>query len=282
VVLETVARDGLEELPARFEGGNRPLVVANWKMNMLAAEARDYARRLDPHPDTGVEVVVCPPAVLLPVLREALGPRSPVGLGAQDLHPEKHGAHTGEHGGPMLADAGARYVIVGHSERRAAGEDDEAVRHKLAAARRAGLVPILCVGERLAEREAGATLRVLRNQVSLALAGLATASTEPGDLAIAYEPVWAIGTGRVATAGMAQEALAFVRERVAELFSHAFAGRVRLLYGGSVNADNAEALAGMPDVDGFLVGGAGLCPDGFSSIIRHTGRARAARIGRGA
>jgi len=273
VVMETVERSADSWLPAPFVGGRRPLIVANWKMNLLAADVQKYLAGLAPQTESGPEVAVCPPLVLLPVLRAALGKHSQVALGAQDLHPFPFGAHTGEHNGAMIVDAGADYVIVGHSERRAAGEQDELVGRKLQAALAAGLRPIVCVGEQLDERENGTTLKVLRNQLSIALAGLASPLPDPADLVVAYEPVWAIGTGRTATAAQAQEIVAFIRERLGELLSFAWAARVRILYGGSVTVDNAESLAARPDVDGFLIGGASLDPDKFSKII-----ARAARV----
>jgi triosephosphate isomerase len=253
-------------------------VVANWKMNMLGPETRDFAKRFHPRADWGVEVVLCPPHLQLALLRETLGENSPVRLGAQNLHPAERGAYTGEHSGAMIKDAGARYVIVGHSERRAMGEDDSLVRRKLLAAMGAGLCPILCVGENLQQRESGATLRVLRNQLSLALSGLGSPAPDPLELGLAYEPIWAIGTGRNATADQAQGALGFMRERLAELFGHAFARRVRLLYGGSAAPDNVAQLCDGPDVDGFLVGGASLDPQKFAEIARITGEVRAARL----
>jgi triosephosphate isomerase len=274
--METLTGADIALVPAPFEGGRRPLVVANWKMNFLSAQLRDYATTLNPHVDSGVEVALCPSTVWLAMLREALGEDTQVRLGAQDLHPEASGAHTGEHGGPMLRDAGARFVIVGHSERRSMGEDDPLIGRKVRAALAASLCPILCVGERLAEREDGATLRVLRNQLTVTLSGLRSRVRVPGDLVLAYEPVWAIGTGRHATPEQAQEAAAFLRDRLAELLSHAFADKVRILYGGSVSADNAAGMAAGRDVDGFLVGTAGLDPVGFSEIIAVTGRVKAA------
>jgi triosephosphate isomerase len=275
VVLETVARLKTDSPAlAPFAGGRRPLVVANWKMNKLQADAESYLKSFQP-PETGVETVLCPPLTLLASMKQALGPLSPVQLGAQNLHPEPAGAHTGEHSGPMLADAGAGYVIVGHSERRAAGEDDHLAGSKLRSALATGLVPILCVGELLDQRQQGATLRVLRNQLTVALSGLTgSLAPEPAGLVVAYEPVWAIGTGHNATPAQAQEAHGFIRDRLAELFSFSWADKVRLLYGGSVSEENAFHLAVQPDVDGFLVGGAGLHADKFKAIILACGRAR--------
>jgi triosephosphate isomerase len=273
VVGEVLAAEGgcLPVVAAR--GGRRPLVAANWKMNMLAADARDYAGRLQVADD--VEVLLCPPLVLLPVLREALGPDSVVRLGAQNVHPEPKGAFTGEHSAAMLVDAGAQYAIVGHSERRwVFGETDDFVRRKVVAALRAGLRPIVCIGERLAEREGGATFRVLRAQLTAALSDLGTPAPDPADVVVAYEPVWAIGTGRNATPAQAQEASAFVRERLAELFGWEWAHRARLLYGGSVTTKNVVELAAQPDVDGFLVGGASLDPGALTAMIQATARAK--------
>ena len=275
VVTEMVASGALRPAVApEGPGPRRPLVAANWKMHKLAAEAREFAAKLDVA--EGVEVVVCPPAVLLPVLREALDPAKHVRLGAQNVHFEAKGAFTGEHSCAMLADAGAKYVIVGHSERRSLfGETDELVARKTGAVLQAGLRPIVCVGERLAERESGATFRVLRAQLTAGLAGLGAPAPDPADVVVAYEPVWAIGTGRNATSAQAQEALAFLRERLAELFGHAWARGVRLLYGGSATAQNAPELAAQPDVDGFLVGGASLDPAAFGKIIFATAEAAA-------
>ncbi len=288
VVREVLAaRSGELELdrfmePADRWGVRRPLVAANWKMNMTASAVRDYAARLDPRPDSGVEVVICPPAVLLPVLVAALGPDSPVRAGAQNLHPESSGAYTGEHSPQMLRDAGADYAILGHSERRALfSEDDAVVRSKVAAALGAGLRPIVCVGERLEEREAGATFRVLRSQLSGALGGLVRPAPDPSDVVVAYEPVWAIGTGRTATADQAQEAVEFVRQRLSEMFGWRWAEQARLLYGGSASPDNAEELASRPDVDGFLVGGAGLDPDALGTMIALTCKAKSDERGSG-
>jgi len=273
-IVRQVVREVLAEQGERFVAPGPqplrlPLVAANWKMNGSRAFAADYARRIAPL--EGVELVLCPPAILVPVLAAALGEGAAIGLGAQDVYFEPEGAFTGEHAPGMLADAGARYVVIGHSERRALfGEGDELVGRKVRAALGAGLKPILCIGEQLAEREAGATFRVLRSQLTGALGGVSLPAPDPARLVVAYEPVWAIGTGRTASAGQAQEAMAFVRERLAELFSWRFARQVRLLYGGSATPDNAAELSAQPDVDGFLVGGAGLDPDKLATIARRT------------
>jgi triosephosphate isomerase len=264
-------RAGAVAGPSEVRG---PLVAANWKMHMTAARAREFQARLNVA--DGVETVLCPPAILLPVLRAALGADAVVRLGAQNMHFEAQGAFTGEHSCAMLVDAGAAYVIVGHSERRSLfGETDDLVARKTAAALRAGLRPIVCVGEKPAERESGATFRVLRGQLTAGLAGLGAPAPAAADVVVAYEPVWAIGTGRTATAAQAQEALAFIRDRLAELFGHGWARGVRLLYGGSATAQNAAELAAQPDVDGFLVGGASLDPAAFSTILAATAKAAA-------
>jgi triosephosphate isomerase len=208
-----------------------------------------------------VEVVLCPPFTLLPAaLLVATG--SDVAIGAQNCHWEDKGAFTGEVAAPMLAELGVRFAIVGHSERRQHfGETDATAAARAAAAQRAGLSVIFCLGETLEEREAGRTLAVLERQ-STALAGL-----DPARLAIAYEPVWAIGTGRNASAAQAQEAHAALRRRSRELFGAEAADGLRILYGGSVKADNAAALLAQADVDGALVGGASLDVEGFCAII---------------
>jgi triosephosphate isomerase len=244
-------------------------VAANWKMNGSLAMARAYPAGLAMRPE--VELVLCPPLVLLGALAAALAERGAgqaISLGAQNLHPEPKGAFTGEHSPGMLGEAGCRYVILGHSERRVLfGERDAFVALKLHAALAAGLRPILCVGESLAEREAGATFRVLRIQLASALAGLGVPRPDPEELVVAYEPIWAIGTGRNATSAQAQEAMAFLRERLAEELDWAWAARARLLYGGSASPDNAAELSAQPDVDGFLVGGASLDPARLSVMI---------------
>lgn len=271
VVREVLARGDVLTPAGADQAGRRPLVAANWKMNHTPNTAREYAGGFDPRSDSGVEVALCPPAVLLPVLAAALDPLAGVRLGAQNLHAAPEGAYTGEHSAAMLSEAGADYVILGHSERRCLfGEDDPQIQQKLSRALQAGLWPILCVGESLAERESGATFRVLRSQLTGCLSGLGSPAPDPQGLVVAYEPVWAIGTGRTATSAQAQEALAFIRERLAELFSHGWAARVRLLYGGSATSDNAAELSALPDVDGFLVGGAGLDPDKLSKLIAET------------
>ena len=244
----------------------RPMIAANWKMHKTVGEAEEFIAALLPLVATadGIDVVVCPPYLALQALVDsARGSR--VAIYAQNMHQEGEGAFTGEVSAPMLVDAGVQGVILGHSERREYfGETDRALALKLPAALDAGLVPILCVGETEDEREAGDTERKLRHQVQEDLAGIA--EERLGELVIAYEPIWAIGTGRVATLEEAQEAIAFVRALVADR-SPAEAERIRVLYGGSVKPENAAELLQLPDVDGALVGGASLDPESFAAIV---------------
>jgi triosephosphate isomerase len=246
-------------------GSRRPLVAGNWKMHGSRADAARLVGELITR-GTGAgaaEVVVCPPFVhLADVGRQLAGSR--IGLGAQDVCAEEAGAHTGEVSAAMLADIGCRYAIVGHSERRALyGEDDALVARKFVAARRHGLIPILCVGETLAEREANATAHVVLRQLDAAVtaAGVDAFATA----VIAYEPVWAIGTGRTAEPQQAQAVHAVIRGRIQEKDA-TIAASLRVLYGGSVKAANAGELFAMPDVDGGLVGGASLKADEFRGI----------------
>ncbi|MDR1854672.1 MAG: triose-phosphate isomerase [Azoarcus sp.] len=237
------------------------LVAGNWKLNgSLAANAALLAgvEGVD-----GVDVAVCPP---FPYLAQAATLLKPgVALGAQSVSEFQKGAYTGEVSAEMLAELGCRYVIVGHSERRALfGEDDATVGRKTAAALRAGLTPIVCVGESLAEREAGQFVAVIRRQLDAVRDVVGAVAL--AKLVFAYEPVWAIGTGRAATAAQAQEVHADVRRWLAE--QGVDAGAVRILYGGSVKADNAAELFGMPDVDGGLIGGAALVARDFMAICR--------------
>ncbi len=245
----------------------RPLVAGNWKMHGSRAEAeRLVGGLLTRGVGAGAaEVAVCPPFVhLAEVGRQLAGSR--VVLGAQDVCAEEPGAHTGEISASMLADLGCRYAIVGHSERRARyGEDDALVCSKFRAAQRHGLVPILCVGETLAERDAGATRAVVLRQLDAVLGEAGPAAFSAA--VVAYEPVWAIGTGRTAAPGQAQEVHALIRVRIAEKDAR-IAASLRVLYGGSVKADNALALFTMPDVDGGLIGGASLKADEFTAICR--------------
>jgi triosephosphate isomerase len=243
----------------------RPLVAGNWKMNGLRSSVAEFekiaknCRELLPQ----IDLMVCPPATLLCRLAQA-GRGSGVLVGAQDCHPDRSGAHTGDLSAEMLADAGAVAVIVGHSERRVDhGETDTIVQAKALAARRAGLTAIVCVGETRAQREAGETLDVLKRQLD----GSLPAGGQGESLVIAYEPVWAIGTGLTPTRADIAEAHRFVRERLAGRYG-TDGDAVRILYGGSVKPANAAELLRVDDVDGALVGGASLKAEEFLAIAR--------------
>jgi triosephosphate isomerase len=249
------------------------IVAGNWKMNLDRAKAKELAAAVAARRGeaAAVELVLCPPALYVETVGSALtGAKSNVGLGAQNMHDKASGAFTGEVAPPMLVDLGCRYVILGHSERRTLfGETDAAVNVKTKAALAAGLVPIVCVGETLEEREAGKTAAVVTGQVQGSLAGLSAADLEK--VVVAYEPVWAIGTGKVATPEQAQEVHALIRRLLAGLSSPEVAARVRIQYGGSVKPDNAADLARQPDIDGALVGGASLKADDFLGIAKAFG-----------
>ena len=247
------------------------IVVGNWKMNRVAAEGAALARELaslhaaDPASATAPLAVLCPPFPALESVARAMAGTG-MQLGAQNLHAEPHGAFTGEVSGDMLAAVGCRWVIVGHSERRhLMGETDAQVAAKLRAARRAGLTPIVCVGETLAEREAGHTEAVLVRQVAAAYHGLALAEVRA--TVLAYEPVWAIGTGRVATPEQARDAHRVIRATLDRVIGEGCGSTMPILYGGSVNGGNAAALFAENDVDGALVGGASLEAASFWMII---------------
>ena len=243
--------------------GITPLIAGNWKMNGVAASAGELAKIVAGAAALSgkAELLLCPPATLI-ALFAAAARGSAVRIGAQDCHPEAAGAHTGDISAEMLADAGAAAVIVGHSERRADHlETDAMVRAKAQAAWRAGLLAIVCVGEQRAEREAGRTLDVVGRQLDGSLPDGAV----PARLVVAYEPVWAIGTGLTPTPGDVKEVHAFIRSRMVARFS-ADAARIRILYGGSVKPSNARDLLTIPDVNGALVGGASLKADEFLCI----------------
>jgi triosephosphate isomerase (TIM) len=243
----------------------RPLVAGNWKMNKTGVEAREHVARLRALLGDGelpAEVAVCPPATALEATARAAS-GSAIRVLAQAVHEKPSGAHTGEISAPMVAATGADGTLVGHSERRAAGETDAQVAARVRAALDVGLSVILCCGESLEQREAGETESWLTGQVTAALARVAPA--EVGSLAIAYEPIWAIGTGRTATPDVAQEACAHVRAVAGATLD---ASALRVLYGGSVTPDNAADLMARPDIDGALVGGASLDPEGFAAIVR--------------
>jgi triosephosphate isomerase len=245
----------------------RPFIAGNWKMNLdragAVALATEIARRAKEFPS--VDLAVCPPFVYLEAVRGVLGD-SPVGLGAQNMYHQASGAFTGEISPTMLKDVGCRYVILGHSERRHVFKESSAeVNKKLIAALAHGLVPIVCVGEQLAEREAGRTSDVIREQFEGSLAGV-TAEQMSG-LVIAYEPVWAIGTGKVATPEQAEEVHAGLRKMLETRYNVDVAAAVRIQYGGSVKPDNAAELLAQPNIDGALVGGASLKAADFLGIV---------------
>ena len=247
------------------------LVAGNWKMHTDLAEAvrlaSEVARVAAPG---GVTVAVCPPFVSLEAVAEMLR-ETPVRLGAQTMHHEESGAFTGEVSAPMLTSVGCDYVILGHSERRQLfGETDEGVNRKVRTAMRHGLVPIVCVGETLGEREAGDEEAVVRRQLDGALAGVAL--DEAAALVVAYEPVWAIGTGRTASPEQAQAMHRFIRDRLADTFGP-LGREVEILYGGSVKPDNAADLFAQPDIDGGLIGGASLDAESFARIVAAAGDA---------
>ena len=243
----------------------RKFVCGNWKMHKTAAEAVALVRELRQRLNTTVQVGIAPPfTALFPVKAALQG--SPIQLFAQNCHLEKQGAFTGEISAPMLAEVGCDGVILGHSERRQLfGETDEGVNKKLRAVLEAQLQAIVCVGESLAEREANRTWEVVSRQVRGALAGLG--AEQVGKLTLAYEPVWAIGTGKVATTGQAQEVHGQIRGLIRELAGPQAAESVRIQYGGSVKPENAAELLSQPDIDGALVGGASLKADDFARII---------------
>ncbi len=245
----------------------RRIVAGNWKMNKTIPEAVELARKVvESTRGTETEVVVCPSYVCLAPV-EAVVRGTHVALGAQDVHWMKSGAFTGKVSPEMLLSAGVKYVIIGHSEQRTYFfETNETVNKKVKAALEAGLLPIICVGERLEEREAGKTEDVVRDHVLGAYAGLSR--DEARKTVVAYEPVWAIGTGRNATPEQAEEVHAFIRRLLAELYDAELASEIRIQYGGSMTADNAASLLSKPDVDGGLVGGASLKVPGFDAIVR--------------
>lgn len=245
----------------------RPFIAGNWKMHKGPRDADALAvelkRLLMDH--TGVDVAVAPPFVSIPAVVARLQ-HTGIGVAGQDLHPQVSGAFTGAVAGEMLSQAGCRYVIVGHSERRSVfGDTDEVVASKLMAAYRAGLTPILCVGETLAQRDAGQARDIVASQLSSALAD--TSTEQVLQLTIAYEPVWAIGTGRTASPEQAQEMHAEIRAWLTERYPREVPATIRLQYGGSVKPSNAAGLLSQPDIDGALVGGAALTAESFRDIV---------------
>ena len=245
------------------------IIAANWKMNMTPSETAAF---LDPFlktfPEaTSVDIVIAPPFVSLAKASETITSNPAVALSAQNMSHEASGAFTGETSAAMLKEVGCDYVILGHSERRSLyGEDDMVINKKVHATLAAGLKPILCIGESLEERDGGQLEFVLSQQLEGSLAGISAG--QMAEIVIAYEPVWAIGTGRTASTEQAQETQAFVRSVLATLFGSDVAGATRIQYGGSVKPGNAAELIGQPDIDGFLVGGASLDPTSFAEIVK--------------
>jgi triosephosphate isomerase len=252
--------------------GRRPLMAGNWKMNLNHLEAISLVQKLafslNEAQLEAVEVVVLPPFVDIRSVQTLTdGDKLNIGYGAQDLSPHKSGAYTGEISGAMLAKLGCQYVVVGHSERRQYhNEDDTLVNAKVKAALSNGIAPILCVGEGLAVREAGEHVGYTLAQLDAALEKIKTDEVEK--IVVAYEPVWAIGTGKVATPENAQEVIGAIRTRLAEKYTGGTADRIRILYGGSVKHDNVAAIIEQPDIDGALVGGASIDAEGFVRICR--------------
>jgi triosephosphate isomerase (TIM) len=247
----------------------KKLIAANWKMYKTPDQTRDFFRHFLPlvAKHERDEIVVCPPCIDFPAAFDS-AKGSNVAIGLQNVHWDKEGAFTGEISAPMLVAIGCTHVIIGHSERRQyCGETDDTVNLRLKAALEAGLTPIVCVGEVLQEREAGLTEDVLRRQCDRAFHKVST--KKAGKLVIAYEPVWAIGTGKTATPQLAAEAHRLIRSEAATTFGEEFASNLRILYGGSVKPENAKALMSEEEIDGALVGGASLDPKSFAAIVHY-------------
>jgi len=245
----------------------RPILAGNWKMNLLTAEAKELATSLAAQVGdvNDRDVVLIPPYTTLPVVREAIA-GTKIALGAQNGHAETSGAYTGEVAMPMIAEAGCVYVIIGHSERRQYyGETNASCNAKIKAALAADLKPIYCIGETLEQREAGETLAVIEKQLTEGLADFQAAELEP--LVLAYEPIWAIGTGKTATPEQAQEVHRAIRDWLQKHLGEEAAAGLRIQYGGSVKPDNVDVLMACADVDGALVGGASLKADSFARIV---------------
>lgn len=247
----------------------KPIIAGNWKMHKTVAETAELVSQLKTAVAgvTGVEVVVCPPfTALAKAVEVAHG--SNIAVGAQDMYWEEKGAFTGEVSPTMLKEVGCKYVILGHSERRQFfGETNETVNRKVKAAFQYDLLPIVCVGELLEERETGQTESVVKEQTENSLAGLT--SEQVRQLVVAYEPVWAIGTGKTASKEDAQQVIGFIRQVLAGMYGREQADAVRIQYGGSVKADNIAELMAQPDIDGALVGGASLTADAFTPIVKY-------------
>jgi len=258
----------------------RSIIAGNWKMNKTTAEAGDLAAKLVPLV-SGVkdrDVVLAPPFTALQRVAEAIKGTN-IALSAQNLFWEEKGAYTGEISAEMLLDLGCKYVIIGHSERRQHfGETDETVNKKLRQALNKGLLPIVCIGETLMEREAGKVNDVIERQITGGCKGMTAAEMQK--VIIAYEPVWAIGTGKTATPEQAEEVHAFIRRKIKSLYGGDVADALRIQYGGSVTPENASLLMAMPDIDGALVGGASLKPESFAALVKFTQHEPKEPIGR--
>lgn len=254
-----------------------PLIAANWKMNKTSTEAKGLTLTLKEKFNkkiNSVKIVICPPFTSLTAVAEALN-GSNINLGAQNVHWENEGAFTGEISPKMLLTAGCQYVIIGHSERRTFfQENDDMVNLKLKESLKEGLIPIVCIGELWQERETGKTEEVIERQLKAALKGVALEDVEK--VVIAYEPVWAIGTGKNATPKQANEIHSFIREKLAAMYNKETAQKMYIIYGGSVTPESADDLIEMPEINGFLVGGASLDPEAFEKIVRSSVTPKAA------
>ncbi len=253
-----------------MDAKRKPIIAGNWKMNKTAKEARELAGKLIPLV-SGVnqrDIVLAPPFTALPAVAEVIKGTG-IALGAQNMSWEDKGAFTGEVSAEMLLDLGCKYVIIGHSERRQYfGETDETVNKKLRQALNKGLTPIVCAGESLKEREAGKAQEVIERQITGALKGVTAGEMQK--IVVAYEPVWAIGTGKTATPEQANEIHSFIRQKIEALYGGETADSLRIQYGGSVTPENVSALMAMPDIDGALVGGASLKPESFAALVKFT------------
>ena len=249
----------------------KPLIAGNWKMNKTSSQAEELARALKDTlgAEENVGIAICPPFTSLEaVCRIAEG--SNIGIGAQNLHWEEEGAYTGEVSAPMIKELGCRYVIIGHSERRQYfGESNETVNRKAKAALKFDLTPLICVGERLEEKEEGKTFSVIENHIGEGLSGLER--EEILKIVVAYEPVWAIGTGKTATPQQANKVHNYIRGLLTDIHGEEVSSQVRILYGGSVKPDNISGLMAESDIDGALVGGASLQADSFRGIVQGAG-----------
>ncbi len=244
----------------------KPIIAGNWKMNMTPDEAKTLVQALIPQvKDAACDVVVCPPYVDLAVVSEAVRGTN-IHLGCQNVHWAEKGAFTGEISVAMLAAFGVEYAIIGHSERRQFfGETDEGVNRRAKAALAGGIIPIVCVGETLEQREAGVTAAWVSGQTVAAFEGIS--AEDAARVVIAYEPIWAIGTGKTATSDDANDTIAVIRSAIAGVYGKEVAGKVRIQYGGSMNPKNASELMAMPEIDGGLIGGASLKPDDFAKVV---------------